>query len=46
MVWITWRQHRTALLGGLVVTAVVTALVLWIWQAVAEANAACSVLDC
>ena len=46
MVWITWRQHRTALIGGAVVTAVVTGLLLWIWQAVAEVNAACSALDC
>jgi ABC-type transport system involved in multi-copper enzyme maturation permease subunit len=46
MVWITWRQHRTALVGGLVVTAVLTGLLLWIWQGVAEINAACAALDC
>jgi len=46
MVWITWRQHRTALVGTLVVTAALSALLLWMWQGVAELNAACSALDC
>ena len=46
MVWITWRQHRTALVGTLVATVVVTALLLWLWQGVAELNTACSARDC
>ncbi|MFC0439088.1 hypothetical protein [Kutzneria buriramensis] len=46
MLWITWRQHRTALIGTLVVTAGVSALLLWMWQAVAELNDACSQHDC
>jgi len=46
MLWITWRQHRTALIGMLAVTVGVSALLLWMWQGVAELNAACSALDC
>ncbi|QUQ70912.1 hypothetical protein [Kutzneria sp. CA-103260] len=46
MVWITWRQHRAALVGALVLTVVLSALLLWLWQGVVEVNAACSVLDC
>ncbi|MFI9385203.1 hypothetical protein [Kutzneria sp. NPDC052558] len=46
MFWITWRQHRAALLGTAAVTAVVGALMLWMWQGVLELNAACSALDC
>jgi hypothetical protein len=46
MLWITWRQHRTALIGTLAVTVGVSTLLLWMWQAVAELNYACSQHDC
>jgi hypothetical protein len=46
MLWITWRQHRAALVGTLAVTVLVSVLLLWLWQGVNELNAACSAHDC
>ena len=46
MLWVTWRQHRTALVGMVAVTIAISALLLWMWQAVAELNYACGQHDC
>ena len=46
MLWITWRQHRTALLSTLAATVLISALMLWLWQGVAELNDACAQHDC
>lgn len=46
MVWVTWRQHRGALVGTLAVTVLVSALLAWMGQGVAELNAACAAHDC
>jgi hypothetical protein len=46
MLWITWRQHRAALVGTAAVTVVIGALLLWMDRDVRELTDACAQHDC
>jgi hypothetical protein len=46
MTWLTWRQHRAALIGAAVFVVPLVLLMVRFWSSVQELNAACGEHDC
>lgn len=46
MTWLTWRQHRAALIGAAVFVVALGLLMITFWSSVQELNAACGEHDC
>ncbi|HEY6792505.1 MAG TPA: hypothetical protein VI365_34860, partial [Trebonia sp.] len=46
LAWLTWRQHRTAIIAGLVLAAVVTASILYVTERIATINTECGNAAC